>query len=160
MVQKALQDVPNAKFTIAAAFGNVHGVYAPGNVKLTPQILHNTQAFIKEQEKLDTDKPVSFVFHGGSGSSREDIRYAIEAGTIKMNIDTDTQWSFWDGIRKYESDNRDYLQGQIGNPEGETKPNKKYYDPRMALRSGEEAMAKRLCEAAEDLNCINVLGGK
>ena len=98
-----------------------------------------------------------FVFHGGSGSSREDIRYAIEAGTIKMNIDTDTQWAFWDGVREYEAKYHDYLQGQIGNPEGETKPNKKYYDPRMALRSGEEAMAKRLCEAAEDLNCINVL---
>jgi len=156
-VYKALNAVPNGKFTVAAAFGNVHGVYAPGNVKLTPQILHNTQAYIKEQEKLDDDKPVSFVFHGGSGSSREDIRYAIEAGTIKMNIDTDTQWAFWDGIREYEAKNHDYLQGQIGNPEGETKPNKKYYDPRMALRSGEEAMAKRLGEAMEDLNCINVL---
>ena len=156
-VYKALQAVEGGMFTVAAAFGNVHGVYAPGNVKLTPQILHNTQAYIKEKEGLDDDKPVSFVFHGGSGSSREDIRYAIEAGTIKMNIDTDTQWAFWDGIRAYEAENRDYLQGQIGNPEGETKPNKKYYDPRMPLRSGEEAMAKRLGEAMEDLNCINVI---
>merc|ERR1719454_2543406 len=98
-VHKALNAVPNGMFTIAAAFGNVHGVYAPGNVKLTPQILHNTQKYIKEVDSLDTDKPVYFVFHGGSGSSREDIRYAIEAGTIKMNIDTDTQWAFWDGIR-------------------------------------------------------------
>merc|ERR1719454_1185630 len=156
-VYKALKAVPNGKFTVAAAFGNVHGVYAPGNVKLTPQILHNTQEYISEKNGDGDKKPVSFVFHGGSGSSREDIRYAIEAGTIKMNIDTDTQWSFWDGIRQYEATNRDYLQGQIGNPEGETKPNKKYYDPRMALRSGEESMAKRLGEAMEDLNCINVV---
>jgi len=157
-VYKALDAVPNGRFTVAAAFGNVHGVYAPGNVDLQPQILHNTQKYIKEQLGTDNDKPVSFVFHGGSGSSREDIRYAIEAGTIKMNIDTDTQWSFWNGIREYEAKNRDYLQAQIGNPEGETKPNKKYYDPRMALRSGEESMAARLGEAMEDLNCINVLG--
>jgi len=156
-VYKALNAVPNGKFTVAAAFGNVHGVYAPGNVKLTPQILHNTQAYISEKESTEDKKPVYFVFHGGSGSSREDIRYAIEAGTIKMNIDTDTQWAFWDGIRAYEAKNRDYLQGQIGNPEGETKPNKKYYDPRMALRAGEEAMAARLGEAMEDLNCINVI---
>jgi len=156
-VYKALKAVPNGKFTVAAAFGNVHGVYAPGNVELTPVILHNTQKYISEKEPDVGDKPVSFVFHGGSGSSREDIRYAIEAGTIKMNIDTDTQWSFWDGIRAYEAKNRDYLQAQIGNPEGETKPNKKYYDPRMSLRSGEESMAKRLGEAMEDLNCINVI---
>merc|ERR1719460_412614 len=156
-VYKALSAVEGGKFTIAAAFGNVHGVYSPGNVQLTPQILHNCQAYIKEKESLDTDKPCSFVFHGGSGSSREDIRYAIEAGTIKMNIDTDTQWAFCDGIRKYEAENRPYLQGQIGNPESETKPNKKYYDPRMALRSAEESMAQRLVEAAEDLNCINVI---
>merc|ERR1719478_2028934 len=156
-VYEALSAVPNGRFSIAAAFGNVHGVYAPGNVKLQPVILHNTQKYIKEQLGSDDEKPVFFVFHGGSGSSREDIRYAIEAGTIKMNIDTDTQWSFWDGIRQYEAANHDYLQGQIGNPEGETKPNKKYYDPRMALRSGEESMAKRLGEAMEDLNCINVV---
>merc|ERR1719313_3164281 len=155
-VYKALDAVEGGRFTVAAAFGNVHGVYAPGNVKLTPQILHNCQKYIQEQEGTDTDKPCSFVFHGGSGSSREDIRYAIEAGTIKMNIDTDTQWAFWDGIRSYESEFRPYLQGQIGNPDGEEKPNKKYYDPRMALRRGEEYMAKRLVEAAEDLNCIKV----
>merc|ERR1719408_135246 len=156
-VYKALSAVPNGMFTVAAAFGNVHGVYAPGNVKLTPQILHNTQAYIKEQESLPDEKPCSFVFHGGSGSSREDIRYAIEAGTIKMNIDTDTQWAFWDGIREYEAANRPYLQGQIGNPDGDEKPNKKYYDPRVPLRSAEQSMAKRLVQAAEDLNCINVL---
>merc|ERR1719201_1411486 len=156
-VYKALSAVPNGKFTVAAAFGNVHGVYAPGNVKLTPQILHNTQKYISEKEDGVGDKPVFFVFHGGSGSSREDIRYAIEAGTIKMNIDTDTQWSFWDGIRSYEAKNRDYLQAQIGNPESPTKPNKKFYDPRMPLRSAEESMCARLGEAMEDLNCINVV---
>merc|ERR1719183_2286065 len=157
-VYKALSAVEGGRFTIAAAFGNVHGVYSPGNVKLTPEILHNCQKYIKEQEGLDTDKPCTFVFHGGSGSSREDIRYAIEVGTIKMNIDTDTQWSFWNGVREYEAKYHDYLQGQIGNPEGETKPNKKYYDPRMALRAGEESMAARLGEAMQDLNCIKVLG--
>jgi len=156
-VYKALSAVEGGRFTIAAAFGNVHGVYSPGNVQLTPQILHNCQAYIKEQEGTESDKPCSFVFHGGSGSSREDIRYAIEAGTIKMNIDTDTQWAFWDGIRTYEAANRPYLQGQIGNPDSDTKPNKKYYDPRVPLRSAEQSMAKRLVEAAEDLNCINVL---
>jgi len=157
-VYKALAAVEGGSFTVAAAFGNVHGVYAPGNVKLTPQILHNTQKYISEKLGLpEGSKPVSFVFHGGSGSSREDIRYAIEAGTIKMNIDTDTQWSFWDGIRGYEAKYHDYLQGQIGNPEGETKPNKKYYDPRMPLRAGEESMCTRLGEAMEDLNCIQVL---
>jgi len=155
-VHKALSAVPGGKFTIAAAFGNVHGVYA-GDIDLQPVILHNTQKYIAEQLGGDDDKPCFFVFHGGSGSSREDIRYAIEAGTIKMNIDTDTQWAFWDGIREYEAKNHDYLQAQIGNPEGETKPNKKYYDPRMALRSGEESMAKRLGEAMDDLNCLNVV---
>jgi len=154
-VYKALSAVPNNRFTVAAAFGNVHGVYS-GDIDLKPQILHDTQKYLKEQLGSDDDKPCYFVFHGGSGSSREDIRYAIEAGTIKMNIDTDTQWAFWDGIRGYEAKNRDYLQAQIGNPEGETKPNKKYYDPRMALRSGEEAMAKRLGEAMEDLNSQEV----
>jgi fructose-bisphosphate aldolase class II len=154
---KELGSVPNGKFTCAASFGNVHGVYAPGNVELKPVILKTTQEYIKEKEGLDNDKPMLFVFHGGSGSSREDIRYAIEAGVVKMNIDTDTQWAFWDGIRAYEAKNHDYLQGQIGNPESADKPNKKYYDPRMALRAGEEAMAARLCLAADDLNCVNVL---
>jgi len=152
-----LSEVPNAMFTCAASFGNVHGVYAPGNVELKPIILHNSQKFIQEQLGTSDTKPMSFVFHGGSGSSVEDIRYAIEAGVIKMNIDTDTQWAFWDGIRGYEAKNRDYLQGQIGNPQGPEKPNKKYYDPRMPLRAGEESMAQRLVKAAEDLNCINVL---
>jgi fructose-bisphosphate aldolase class II len=156
-----LSQVPNGAFTCAASFGNVHGVYAPGNVDLQPVILHNSQKFIAEklaEKGVETDgKPMKFVFHGGSGSSVEDIKYAIEGGVIKMNIDTDTQWAFWDGVRAYEAKNHDYLQGQIGNPEGEDKPNKKYYDPRMMLRAGEEAMAARLCKAAEDLNCVNVL---
>ena len=153
-VYKALSAVPNGQFTIAAAFGNVHGVYA-GKIDLQPVILHNSQKYISEKLGGANKKPAFFVFHGGSGSSREDIRYAIEAGTIKMNIDTDTQWSFWDGIRQYEAKNRDYLQGQIGNPEGATKPNKKYYDPRMPLRRGEEFTAKRLGVAMEDLNSVN-----
>merc|ERR1711906_49958 len=156
-VYEALSKVENGKFTVAAAFGNVHGVYSPGNVRLEPQILHNTQKYISEKLGDGDNKPVFFVFHGGSGSSREDIHYAIEAGTIKMNIDTDTQWSFWDGIRAYEAKNRDYLQAQIGNPKGEDKPNKKYYDPRMPLRSGEESMREYLGTAMDALNCVNVV---
>ncbi len=141
------------KFTIAASFGNVHGVYKSGNVVLTPKILDNSQKFI--EEKFGTEaKPANFVFHGGSGSDISDIREAIGYGVIKMNIDTDTQWAFWDGIRAYEAKNHDYLQGQIGNPEGEDKPNKNYYDPRKWLRKGEEAMVARLEQAFEDLNCI------
>jgi len=152
-----LSQVPNGAFTCAASFGNVHGVYAPGNVDLQPVILHNSQKFIQEKLGTTDTKPMRFVFHGGSGSSKEDIQYAIEAGVIKMNIDTDTQWAFWDGIRSYEAKYHDYLQGQIGNPEGAEKPNKKYYDPRMPLRAAEESMAARLCQAASDLNCVNVL---
>ncbi|PID88147.1 MAG: class II fructose-bisphosphate aldolase [Bacteroidia bacterium] len=143
------------RFTIAASFGNVHGVYKPGNVKLTPKILLNSQNYIKEKYNLKEDHPVNFVFHGGSGSSREDIREAISYGVIKMNIDTDTQWAFWDGVRAYEADHRDYLQAQIGNPEGADKPNKKKYDPRVWLREGEKSMVKRLQIAFEDLNCLN-----
>lgn len=142
------------RFTIAAAFGNVHGVYKPGNVELKPVILKNSQDYI--QEKFGTDKlPINFVFHGGSGSSREDIREAITYGAVKMNIDTDMQWAFWEGVRDYYEGKRDYLQGQIGNPEGEDKPNKKYYDPRQWLRAGEKTFVTRLKEAFEDLNCIN-----
>ncbi|MFW5645052.1 MAG: class II fructose-bisphosphate aldolase [Bacteroidota bacterium] len=143
-------------FTIAASFGNVHGVYKPGNVKLTPIILKNSQDYIQENYNTP-DKPVYFVFHGGSGSSKEEIREAISYGVIKMNIDTDTQWAFWDGVRKYEAANRDYLQSQIGNPEGEDKPNKKKYDPRVWLREGEKAMVERLKIAFDDLNCIDTL---
>ncbi len=143
-------------FTIAASFGNVHGVYKPGNVKLTPKILDNSQKYI--QEKLGTEeKPVNFVFHGGSGSTHAEIREALSYGVIKMNIDTDTQWAYWDGVRAFEAANHDYLQGQIGNPEGDEKPNKKFYDPRVWLRKAEESMIARLQIAFDDLNAINSL---
>ena len=145
------------RFTIAAAFGNVHGVYKPGNVKLSPIILKNSQDYI--QNKYNTGElPVNFVFHGGSGSTRAEIREAIQYGAIKMNIDTDMQWSTWEGILNYYNDKQGYLQSQLGNPEGADSPNKKYYDPRVWLRKGEESMIKRLTGAFEDLNCINVLG--
>ena len=142
------------KFTIAASFGNVHGVYKPGNVVLQPVILKNSQEYIKDKYSTD-DKPVSFVFHGGSGSSLEEIREAVSYGVVKMNIDTDTQWAFWDGVRKYEAKYKDYLQSQIGNPEGEDKPNKSYYDPRKWLREGEKSMIERLKVAFSDLNCLD-----
>lgn len=144
-------------FTIAASFGNVHGVYKPGNVKLTPKILKNSQDYIKAKDGLSEDHPVSFVFHGGSGSTHEEIREAISYGVVKMNIDTDTQWAYWDGVRGFEAKNREYLQGQIGNPEGAEKPNKKYYDPRVWLRKGEDSLIARLQVAFEDLNAINSL---
>lgn len=141
-------------FTIAASFGNVHGVYKPGNVKLEPVILHNSQQFI--QEKFGTEpNPVNFVFHGGSGSEPEKIEEAIRYGVVKMNIDTDTQWAFWEGVMDYYKKNEAYLQAQIGNPEGEDKPNKKYYDPRMFLREGEKSMVDRLLTAFRDLNSLN-----
>ncbi len=142
------------KFTIAASFGNVHGVYKPGNVKLTPKILDNSQKYI--QEKFNTvEKPVDFVVHGGSGSSHEEIREAISYGVIKMNIDTDTQWAFWNGVLNNYKQKEQYLQSQIGNPEGDDKPNKKYYDPRAWLREGEKSIVERLKIAFNDLNCIN-----
>ncbi len=142
------------KFTIAAAFGNVHGVYKPGNVVLTPKILDNSQKYI--QEKYNTSsQPINFVFHGGSGSTVEEIREAISYGAIKMNIDTDLQWGFTTGIRDYFSEKIDYVQSQIGNPEGEDKPNKKYYDPRKWLREGELTFKERLTRSFEDLNNIN-----
>ncbi|MEM9917786.1 MAG: class II fructose-bisphosphate aldolase [Bacteroidota bacterium] len=150
---KELNAISN-KFTVAAAFGNVHGVYKPGNVELKPIILKNSQDHI--QEKFGTGaNPVNFVFHGGSGSTREEIREAIEYGAIKMNIDTDQQWAFWLGVRDYYEGKRDYMQAQIGNPEGDDKPNKKTYDPRKWLRAGEDTFKTRLKQAFEDLNCIN-----
>jgi len=142
-------------FTIAASFGNVHGVYKPGNVKLMPVILKNSQDYIKAKIGSTDAHPVNFVFHGGSGSSHAEIREAIGYGVIKMNIDTDTQWAYWDGVRAFEAANRPYLQGQIGNPEGAEKPNKKFYDPRVWLRKGEETLIARLKVAFEDLNAIN-----
>ncbi len=145
------------KFTIAAAFGNVHGVYKPGNVQLRPIILNNSQKYV--QEKFGTaEKPLNFVFHGGSGSSQEEIREAISYGAIKMNIDTDLQWAFWDGVRNYDIKHHDYLQSQIGNPDGDDVPNKKFYDPRKWLRAAEDSFVARLKQAFEDLNNVNTLG--
>ncbi|MGB5242643.1 MAG: class II fructose-bisphosphate aldolase [Lutimonas sp.] len=144
------------RFTIAAAFGNVHGVYKPGNVKLTPKILDNSQKYI--EKNYNTGKnPVDFVFHGGSGSSVEEIREAIGYGVIKMNIDTDLQYAYLAGVRDYIQGKKDYLQGQIGNPEGEDSPNKKYYDPRVWIRQGEIVFKERLAQAFKDLNNINTL---
>lgn len=142
-----------ANFSIAASFGNVHGVYKPGNVKLSPLILKNSQEFV-QQKYNTTTKPVSFVFHGGSGSLQSEIREAIDYGVIKMNLDTDMQWAFWEGIKNFYEDKKDYLQAQLGNPEGPESPNKKYYDPRVWLRKGEESFVKRLKVAFEDLNNI------
>ena len=142
------------KFTIAAAFGNVHGVYKPGNVVLTPKILDNSQKFI--EEKFNTEKqPINFVFHGGSGSSQAEITEAIGYGVIKMNIDTDLQWGFTEGVRDYFLAKNDYVKTQIGNPDGEEKPNKKYYDPRVYTRAGELTFKARLTRSFNDLNNIN-----
>lgn len=144
------------QFTIAAAFGNVHGVYKPGNVKLTPKILKNSQEFISKKYEVG-ENHIDFVFHGGSGSSVEEIREAISYGVIKMNIDTDLQYAFMTGIRDDFKSNGKYLESQIGNPEGEDIPNKKFYDPRRWLRKGEDAFSKRLTKAFEDLNNVNTL---
>ncbi|NBW27226.1 MAG: class II fructose-bisphosphate aldolase [Flavobacteriaceae bacterium] len=144
------------RFTIAASFGNVHGVYKPGNVKLTPKILKNSQDFV--QQKFNTgNNPVDFVFHGGSGSSIEEIREAIEYGVVKMNLDTDLQFAYTEGIRNYMINNIDYLKTQIGNPEGPDQPNKKYYDPRKWVREGEITFNSRLEQAFKDLNNVNTL---
>jgi fructose-bisphosphate aldolase class II len=142
-------------FTVAAAFGNVHGVYKPGNVELRPEILKNSQEYVANKLNTDNKQPVYFVFHGGSGSPQEQIREAIGYGAIKMNLDTDLQWAFWDGILQNYKKNEAYLQSQLGNPDGDDKPNKKHYDPRAWLRKGEESFSKRLEQCFEDLNCIN-----
>lgn len=134
-------------FSIAAAFGNVHGVYKPGNVVLSPQLLAGHQAYIKEQIKSDNDKPAFLVMHGGSGSTKEEITTAVKNGVVKMNVDTDTQWAYWDGLRLFYKKHEGYLQGQVGNPDGEDKPNKKYYDPRVWVRAAEESMIKRAQES-------------
>jgi fructose-bisphosphate aldolase, class II len=141
-------------FTIAASFGNVHGVYKPGNVKLEPVILKNSQKYIQEKFKT-IENPVNFVFHGGSGSEPEKIKEAISYGVVKMNIDTDTQWAYWEGVLKFYKKNEAYLQGQLGNPDGAEKPNKKYYDPRAWLREGEKTLVERLKIAFADLNAID-----
>lgn len=142
------------KFTIAASFGNVHGVYQPGNVKLTPKILLNSQRYVSEKFNLP-ENTLDFVFHGGSGSAKSEITESIGYGVIKMNIDTDTQWASWEGVLTYYKETEAYLQGQIGNPDGADKPNKKYYDPRVWLRKCEDSMQLRLQEGFKDLNCLN-----
>jgi fructose-bisphosphate aldolase class II len=152
--EKMIKISPN--FTVAASFGNVHGVYKPGNVKLTPTILRDSQKYVAE--KFGTgEQPLNFVFHGGSGSSPEEIAESIGYGVIKMNIDTDTQWATWKGVLDFYKANEGYLQGQLGNPEGEDKPNKKYYDPRVWLRKGQEGMVDRVKQAFADLNAVGVL---
>jgi fructose-bisphosphate aldolase class II len=144
------------RFTIAAAFGNVHGVYKPGNVQLTPIILKNSQEYIQEKYQTGSN-PIDFVFHGGSGSTLAEIREAIGYGVVKMNIDTDLQFAFTEGVRDYVAENMEYLRTQIGNPEGDELPNKKYYDPRKFMREGELTFIKRLSQSFEDLNNINTL---
>ena len=141
-------------FIIAASFGNVHGVYKPGNVTLSPMILKNSQHFVSEKFGL-TPRPLNFVFHGGSGSDVGDIKEALSYGTVKMNIDTDTQWATWQGILNYYQAKKRYLNRQIGNPTGEDKPNKPFYDPRVWLRKGEDSMVERLLQTFDDLNCVN-----
>ncbi|MBT0723528.1 class II fructose-bisphosphate aldolase [Rosenbergiella sp. S61] len=152
--QKLSAISPN--FTIAASFGNVHGVYKPGNVQLTPKILRNSQDYVSEKHNL-AHNSLNFVFHGGSGSSAEEIKESIEYGVIKMNIDTDTQWANWDGILQFYKKNEGYLQSQLGNPEGDDKPNKKYYDPRVWLRAAQSSMVVRLEQAFRELNAIDRL---
>ncbi len=152
--EKLMNVSPN--FTIAASFGNVHGVYKPGNVKLTPTILRDSQKYVMEKFKTGP-KPINLVFHGGSGSSAAEIAEAVSYGVIKMNIDTDTQWAGWSGIKNYYEANHDYLQGQLGNPTGPDAPNKKYYDPRVWLRKCEESIVIRVCEAFEQLGSANSL---
>lgn len=144
------------RFTIAASFGNVHGVYKPGNVKLTPTILRDSQDYVSKKHNLPHNS-LNFVFHGGSGSTAEEIKEAVSYGVVKMNIDTDTQWATWEGILNYYKKNEGYLQGQLGNPEGADKPNKKYYDPRVWLRAAQVTMITRLELAFKELNAIDVL---
>merc|ERR1712038_619675 len=141
-------------FSIAAAFGNVHGVYKPGNVKLSPERLLTHQEYTKEKISSPLDRPIFLVMHGGSGSTDEEIATAVKNGVIKMNIDTDTQWAYWDGLRAFEADKHDYLQGQIGNPDGADKPNKKYYDPRAWIRKAEESMVARVGVSMDKLGSV------
>jgi len=153
-VYQALSPISDM-FSIAAAFGNVHGVYKPGNVKLSPERLAKHQAYAVKQlgDKCTTDKPIFLVMHGGSGSTDQEIKTSVEAGVIKMNVDTDTQWAYWDGVRQFVDTNKEYLQGQMGNPQGPDAPNKKYYDPRAWIRKGEECMAERCAAAMKMLGC-------
>ncbi|XP_059082502.1 uncharacterized protein LOC131880024 [Tigriopus californicus] len=156
-VHKALSAI-SPMFSIAAAFGNVHGVYKSGNVVLSPKLLAGHQEHIKEQLNSPLDKPTFLVMHGGSGSTKEEIETAVSNGVIKMNVDTDTQWAYWVGLKEFYDKNKDYLQGQVGNPEGEDKPNKKFYDPRVWVRAAEEGMMKRCAESFKFLNANGSLG--
>lgn len=144
-------------FSVAAAFGNVHGVYKPGNVKLSPERLGKHQEYIKEKHGLKDDKPILFVFHGGSGSLKSEIETALGFGVVKMNVDTDTQWAYWNGVLQFYKAKEGYLQGQIGNPDGADKPNKKQYDPRTWLRKAEDSFKTRLIESFKDLKCYETL---
>ncbi|KAL1931758.1 hypothetical protein VTP01DRAFT_9902 [Rhizomucor pusillus] len=155
-IYKAFSEVTDL-FSIAAAFGNVHGVYAPGNVRLHPELLGKHQAYVKEQLGTEHDKPVFFVFHGGSGSTEEEIATAVSNGVVKMNVDTDTQWAYWIGLRDYYESKKAYLQTQVGNPEGEGKPNKKFYDPRVFIRESEKTMIARVQQACKDLGNVDIL---
>ena len=156
-VYKALSAI-SPMFSIAAAFGNVHGVYKPGNVVLSPHLLAGHQKFIKEETGSNLDKPAFLVMHGGSGSTDAEIGEAVSNGVIKMNIDTDTQWAYWAGLRDFYEEKKGYLQSQVGNPEGDEKPNKKFYDPRTWVRKCEESMLNRAHVAFKSLNGINVCG--
>jgi len=156
-VHQTLSEI-SPMFSIAAAFGNVHGVYKAGNVVLSPHLLADHQKYIKEKIKSSLDKPTFLVMHGGSGSTDEEIGAAVKNGVIKMNIDTDTQWAYWDGIKGFYKKNEGYLQGQVGNPDGADKPNKKFYDPRVWIRAAEESMIKRAHQSFKSLNGVNVLG--
>lgn len=155
-VYEALQPI-DPKFSIAAAFGNVHGVYKPGNVKLSPEMLGKHQAFVKEKINSSEEKPLYLVMHGGSGSTKEEIACAVNNGVVKMNVDTDTQWSYWEGLKNFYEANKDFLQGQVGNPHGEDKPNKKYYDPRIWIREAEKTMVERTKQACTDLGNVGTL---
>merc|ERR1712080_748497 len=156
-VHQALAPI-SPMFSIAAAFGNVHGVYKAGNVVLSPHLLKGHQDFAKQQLKCSEDKPLYLVMHGGSGSTAAEIGEAVSNGVVQMNIDTDTQWAYWDGLRNFYKKNEGFLQGQIGNPDGADKPNKKFYDPRVWIRAAEESMIKRAHESFQCLNGVNVCG--
>lgn len=147
-------------FSIAAAFGNVHGVYKPGNVTLQPERLIKHQEYAKEKLSSMDDKPIYLVMHGGSGSTDEEIKTAVSAGVVKMNVDTDTQWAYWDGTRAFVAENHDYLQGQIGNPKGPDAPNKKFYDPRVWIRKAEESMIERCGVSMTKLGCKDTFPAK
>ena len=155
-IYKSLKPI-SPYFSIAAGFGNVHGVYKPGNVKLHPELLDKHQNFVKDKTSSQDQKPVFLVFHGGSGSTKEEYRNAISYGVVKVNLDTDLQWAYMEGIRDYMLNKKDYLMKQVGNPEGSDKPNKKYYDPRVWVREGEKTMTKRVAEALHDFNAANQL---